>query len=262
MILNGSLYSKVLGMHTGISIFTPEQLSKTYRVVYLLHGLHGSNQTWINNTMLAQFAGRFDTIFIMPEVGRSFYCDMTFGYNYKTYICDELPSIVKSIFKISAKRDDTAIIGCSMGGYGALKLSLSKPGQYGFCGAISPACLFLSEQLAGLRKEGASWAAASPENAALLRDMTAIFGQDLRAKAESDPLALAKKAASQKNKAKIFACCGKQDDLLEENRKFNHAIQDLGLDYNFAEWDGKHDWVFFNDALKKALDIWEESFLY
>ncbi|GHT48736.1 tributyrin esterase [Spirochaetia bacterium] len=261
MILNGSLYSKVLGMQTGITIFTPEQLCEkvNYKVVYLLHGLHGNNQTWMHNTMMSQFAGKYEAIFVMPEVGRSFYCDMKHGYNFKMYIGEELPQIIKNVFKISAKREDTAIIGCSMGGYGALKLAFSKPGQYGFCAAISPACLYLNNQLASLRNEGDAWAAVSYENAAIVRDMCAIFGDDLNASPDNDPMTLAKECTNVKKMPRVYAACGKQDELLEENRSFNHEMIDMKMDYTFEEWDGHHDWTFFNDALKRALELWCED---
>ncbi|GMO29623.1 MAG: alpha/beta hydrolase family protein [Termitinemataceae bacterium] len=260
MILHGSVLSKVLGTATGITVFTPDELCEktNYKVVYLLHGLHGNNRTWVNNTMLTQFGGKYDAIFVMPEVGRSFYCDMKHGYNYKMYVGEELPEIVQNVFKISSKREDTAVMGCSMGGYGALKLALSKPGQYGFCGAISSACLFLNENLKGLRREGAAWAAQSPSNAALLRDMYAIFGDDLTDSDENDPVILAEECAKLKKKPYIYAACGKSDSLLDENRRYNHKVQELSLDYKFEEWEGGHDWMFFSDALKRALDVWQE----
>ncbi|GHT58217.1 hypothetical protein FACS1894109_12080 [Spirochaetia bacterium] len=27
-------------------------------------------------------------------------------------------------------------------------------------------------------------------------------------------------------------------------------------DFTYEEWPGIHDWYFFNDALKKALEMW------
>ncbi|GMO22647.1 MAG: alpha/beta hydrolase family protein [Termitinemataceae bacterium] len=261
MILHGSVYSNVLGMQTSITVFTPEKLSDkvNYKVVYLLHGLHGNSQVWVNNTMLSQFAGKYEAVFVMPEVGRSFYSDMKYGYNYKMYVGEELPEIIRNVFRISSKREDTAVIGCSMGAYGALKLALSKPGQYGFCGAISPACLYLNDQLAALRTEGTKWLAISPENAAIMRDLTAIFGENLDHTEGDDLIVLAKECAKLKKKPIIFAACGQEDSLLEENRRFNHDLQDMSINYKFEEWHGGHDWTFFNDALKRSLEVWQEQ---
>ena len=61
---------------------------------------------------------------------------MKYGLPYFSYLTEELPTICKSIFRISADREHTAVMGGSMGGYGALKCALSKPEQYGMCAAF------------------------------------------------------------------------------------------------------------------------------
>ena len=80
--------------------------------------------------------------------------DMEYGFRYFTYVTEELPAICKDIFRISAEREDTAIIGGSMGGYGALRCALSRPGQYGMCAAFSSGCLFLKEGIEELKANG------------------------------------------------------------------------------------------------------------
>lgn len=116
-------------------------------MVYLLYGLCGSNGDWANYTMLPVYASDYNAIFIMPEIFRSFCSDMKFGFECFSFISEELPIICKSVFNISSEREDTIIIGNSMGGYGALKCALSKPEQYGHCCAFSSPCLFLKEDL-------------------------------------------------------------------------------------------------------------------
>ena len=169
MKLNGNVFSKVLDMDTGITIVTPNdlKLDGSYKVVYLLHGLCGNHRNWADYTLLPTYANDYDAIFIMPEVQRSFYMDMKYGLKYFSYITEELPEICKNIFNISSKREDTAIMGASMGGYGALKCALSKPDQYGFCGAFSPAFLFLKDYLDYQRDTGI----------VEFEDLKAIFGE-------------------------------------------------------------------------------------
>jgi S-formylglutathione hydrolase FrmB len=258
MVLRGSVYSKALHVQTGINILVPEMpAGEGYKIVYLLHGLHGNQDTWLDKTMLGSYANDFKSIFIMPEVGRTLYANMKYGHNYFTYISEELPEICASVFNISEKREDTAIIGCSMGGYGALKTALSKPESFGFCGAISPACLFLNEHLDGLRKDPGPWLKdGGPEVEAIYRDFLAIFGNDLSCGEGDLIVELAKKTAALPVKPKIYAACGIEDDLRKENLRFKEQIEKLDLDYTYEEWKGIHDWNFFNDALKKSLRIW------
>lgn len=105
MRLSGTVYSNVLEMDTDITIITPNDLKdEPYQVVYLLHGLCGNNKTWLDYTMLPFYAEHGRSIYVLPEVGRSFYADMQYGQRYFTYIADELPTIVRNVFRVSADR--------------------------------------------------------------------------------------------------------------------------------------------------------------
>jgi S-formylglutathione hydrolase FrmB len=258
MILQGSIFSETLAMSVGLSVFFPEKLQKrnACRTVYLLHGLHGDNRTWLYNTMLPVIAKNADSVFVMPEVGRSFYADMKRGYHYFTYVSEELPEICKRNFNVSTKREDIAVMGCSMGGYGALKLALSKPDRYGFCGAISPACLFLNELLYNLRKEWERYSQTGHEAASIVRDFKAIFGDDFQYDSGDIIPELAKNVENAPAKPKIYMTCGADDDLLAENRRFAEEMKRTAFDYIYEEWTGAHDWKFFNEALAKAIQMW------
>jgi S-formylglutathione hydrolase FrmB len=249
-------------MSTGISLLVPDQPKedREYNIVYLLHGLHGNHETWLNQTMLPVFANDFNVLFVMPEAGRSFYRDMKHGLRFFTYISEELPDICKKIFNISAKREDTAVMGCSMGAYGALKCALSKPRRYGFCGAISTAAIPLKQHLDGLRADPSQWLKTGGTQAeALLRDFYAIFGDDLPWDPGDDLIELARNLAGAPVKPTIYAACGTGDELYKENLYFNSVMEKLDFDFTYEEWPGGHDWYFFNDALKKALQKWQDK---
>jgi S-formylglutathione hydrolase FrmB len=259
MILRGNFSSDILHMHTGLNVLVPDNHrdSNPFRIVYLLHGLHGDQGTWLDNTMLPVIAKNYNAVFVMPEVGRSFYADLKYGQKFFTYVSEELPEITKKVFNISAKREDTAVMGCSMGGYGALKVALSKPEQYGFCGAISSAALYLDENLEGLRKDPTPWLKAGGADAeALFNDFHAILGDALTIKQEDKISVLAQKTLKGPAKPQIYAACGTEDDLRADNLRFKKEMEALDIDYTYEEWAGVHDWYFFNDALKKAIKIW------
>lgn len=249
MIVTGSIFSQTLQMNTGLSVMAPDELlpSESYQAVYLLHGLSGSCTDYLNYTMLADYGKNCRAIYIMPEVQRSFYTDMVHGYRYFTYITEELPAICKNIFRISLKREDTAIIGLSMGGYGALKCALSRPEQYGFCGAISSAFLYIREILDEQR-------GADVPDVPGIPDLGLVFGESLEYKPEYDITELAKRIEGEKVKPVIRAYCGTSDFLYEDNDRFQREMKGMDFDFAYEEWKGIHDWNFFNPALKKALE--------
>ncbi len=41
--------------------------------------------------------------------------------------------------------------------------------------------------------------------------------------------------------------------LRGENLRFRDAMQTLGFDLVYEEWPGAHDWTFFNESYRRAL---------
>ena len=255
MILRGSVFSQTLQMETGITIVVPNgfKADQPYQVAYLLHGLCGRSGDLVDYTMLPVFAEDYHVILIMPEVARSFYTDMKYGLQYFTYITEELPIICKSVFHISAKREDTAIIGASMGGYGALKCALSKPEQYGYCCASSSSCLFLTEFLVGQTGQTDIRALKAMYGEQLITDFQAAFGERLESNPQNDILELAKNVSNQPIKPKLYCTCGTEDDFHGDNMRFGDEMKKLNFDFTYEEWSGIHDWNFFNESYRKAL---------
>ena len=254
MILRGNYSSEVLRTGANISFVFPDK--KPQRLVFLLHGLHGDHGTWIDRTMLPVYAGEYDALFVVPEVGRSFYSDLVYGRKYFTYISEELPAICKKYFNFAPAREDTALMGCSMGAYGSLKLAFTYPERYGFCGAISPACLYFEWMLTGLRNDPAPYLNTGPEAHETLKDLYAIYGAGLEYNPDSDIVKLMYKISDPKICPKIYVTCGTEDSLYRENIKFREEIKTRPFDYTFEDWPGKHDWYFFSDALRKTLQVW------
>ena len=259
MILRGNFSSEIMNMSTGIQIVIPDKGEAPFRVVYLLHGLHGDEGTWLNNTMLAIFAKEHNIAFVMPEAKRSFYANHKYGRRFFDFIGEELPWVCKRNFNISAKREDTAVMGCSMGGYGALWFALSKPEQYSFCGAISPACLNVKQILNSLQKDHESYLKTGAEAKEILTDLYSIYGEALEYRPDYDVTYLAKNFPEDKPKPKIYATCGTEDDLRKENLTFKDEMKETAFDYTYEEWQGGHDWFFFNEALKKSIKAWCQS---
>ena len=235
--------SETLGMRTGLNIITPAHINyedeRPYKVVYLLHGLSDSHTCWSDNTQLPLFSNEYGVMFIIPEVQRSFYTDMAFGPNYYTYITEELPKICKRLFGILDARDNTYIMGLSMGGYGALKASLDRPWQYGGCAAFSAAC--------DLRD------AARPGALMSESEIQAICGMEMEIKPEMDVFSLAEKCSQSEVKPRIYMSCGTEDFIYQMSVKFRDFMQNLNYDYTYEEWPGEHNWYFWNESLHRAL---------
>ena len=255
MILRGTVFSKTLEKDSGITIVTPSDLKQNgpYRVAYLLHGLCGDSATWVDNSMLPVYAREGHTIYILPDAVRSFYTDMRYGSRYFTYVTEELPVLCKQVFQISARREDTAVLGASMGGYGALKCALSRPEQYGMCGAFSSACLDIKEGLEELRKNGKTKSFVDHYGEQLFHDFLSIFGEDLEWKPEYDLLELARGLQKATVKPAIYMTCGSYDAFRSSHIQFQEQIESFGFAFQYEEWQGGHDFFFFDRSLQRAI---------
>ena len=97
------------------------------QVLYLLHGMNEDESTWLRRTTIEQYARRLRLALVMPYGENSFYLDMACGPAWLENLTEELPRFLRQNFALSPRREDTAIAGASMGGYGALHAALLRP---------------------------------------------------------------------------------------------------------------------------------------
>lgn len=244
--INCHLHSKYLAHETQISILLPdgpgELPADGCKVLYLLHGRGDDCTCWIRNSNIERYAGERGIIVVMPSAETSFYVNGMSGKRYYSYIAEELPQWVRRWFPVSDKPQRTFLAGLSMGGYGVLRIGLTKPEQFGKIAVLS----------AGIRPDMIPDYEDTVEgNEILHEDIQAAFGQN-GLSGQDDPYALIRKLKSEgKSIPPIFHYEGKQDMLYEMNEKFRLFAQSQNIDYRYEEWDGMHDWIFWDEALRR-----------
>jgi S-formylglutathione hydrolase FrmB len=261
MILRGTFVSDILKKNTGLVVIAPDRIddTKKLQVGYLLHGLFSSHYDWVDNTMLPVFAAEYNAVLIMPDAARSMYANMKFGQNFFDYVCQEVPDMAKKLFNVSLDREDSAIIGGSMGGYGALKCALTYPEKFGKCAALSSACLFLKEGLEAQRQYGKTEEFKARFGERLLNDFEAIYGPDLEWTPGDEISELAKTSNLNAIKPDIYCACGEQDMFIEDHRRFKAIMDKLNYNFHYEEFEGRHDWTFFSEGLRRSLEFCFQS---
>lgn len=232
--------SDAMAMNTSMTVILPEKTDLSQvPVVYLLHGLEDNCTGWTRYTSVERYAREKGAVLVIPEVQRSFYTDMEQGIPYFTFIHDELPEICRGFFGFSARREKNFMMGLSMGGYGTLKCVLQTPERYAGAATFS-AVADIEEFAAG-------------QTAAEKRELQAVFGQSLKIPADCNLLTLAEKADAS-GLPKLYMACGEQDGLYAANVRLTDKLTVLGADIQFEHWEGIHNWVFWDAAVRKALD--------
>lgn len=221
-----------------------------FKTVFLLHGHGGNQDDWLMGCNLDFLALKFNVAFVMPSAENSFYIDdAPREALYASYICEELPALVQKVFPVSKRREDIAIAGLSMGGFGALRLGLLYPDTFDSIIALSSA--LITDEVAEL-PEGKGNAIAS------FAYYDNIFGPLPTLKGSNrDPKALASALAEDERYIpKIYMACGTEDFLLESNQDFSKHLTSIGVPHRYIESPGEHEWKFWDEHIEKALDWW------
>ena len=115
---------------------------KKYQVLWLLHGGNGNDCDYINYTNIVRYATEHMLAVVMPAGYNMNTDDQDPGMKMCTYVAEELPNIMRSIFPLSDKREDNFIGGLSMGSNGAQKVAIRYPENYSAVLAMSAGSFF------------------------------------------------------------------------------------------------------------------------
>ena len=121
--------SKLMCRHVHFNVFLPDdtpdwflQNNKNYdrptKTLFLLHGYDGDQDTWIVESDVLNYAYQQNLAVVFPAAENSFYVDSAAtGKQYCSFIGKELVEYVRKNFNLAQKREDTLIVGFSMGGF-------------------------------------------------------------------------------------------------------------------------------------------------
>lgn len=203
---------------------------KRLPVIYLLHGGGGGYRDWTNYSDVAHYA-ESGFLLVMPEAESSYYSNAVDppGDRYEDYIVHDLIADVESRFPVASGRANRAIVGMSMGGFGAVTLGLKHPELFIFVGGLSSA-LDVTRRAFAIQRFHQS------------RHYAAIFGPaGSPTRRASDPFVLAR-AADPEKAPYFFLTCGEQEGLLPANREFSALLAQRHFRYEFHTVPGSHDW--------------------
>ena len=149
---NLTMKSEILNMERNYAVYLPpdyETSSRSYPVLYLLHGL-GDNQTgWIQFGEVKKIADNSiingnatPMIIIMPDANKGkigYFNIPTQDWMYEDFFFEELMPYVESQYRIKSDKRFRAISGLSMGGGGTLTYALHRPDLFSAAAPLSSA---------------------------------------------------------------------------------------------------------------------------
>ena len=235
-------WSAALGREMPYRVFLPERIAEGARlpVVYLLHGRGPDFHDWSAHSDVSKYAlpverdaGLIDAglILVMPEGGESFYVNAVRWPRdrYEDYLVHDLAADVERRFPARGDRGGKAVVGISMGGFGAVTQALRHPESFAFAAGLS-AAVDVPERRFRLGRIGQWW---------LFRGIFGPMGS--RERAERDPFVLLK-AVDPAKAPYFYLTAGRDEPLYEPDQHFAAALEAHGFASEFHALPGGHAW--------------------
>ncbi len=212
--------------------------------VYMLHGFGGGCTTWLEvKPSLPAIADRDGIVIVCPDGGRSWYMDSPEcpESRYETFMAEELVPFIDARYPVIAAREGRAIMGLSMGGYGAMTLAMKHKELFGAAGSTSggldirpfPRSWELNRLLGEQFEHSDRWDAFTP-----IRMIPRLKNGDLR----------------------IIIDCGYSDFFLDVNRDFHDRLLRYGIDHDFYLRPGGHNRDYWADSVDYQLLFFRKFF--
>jgi len=159
-------------------------------------------------------------VIAMPDGLDAFYCNNYDGGDmlYEDYFIGEFIPFIESTYRIRASKQNRAIAGLSMGGYGTTFHAFKRPELFCFAYSMSGAL---------------SMGESAPDLKELITSLS------------SDQL---------DNLPAYTMECGTEDYLVyQSNVEFDAFLTEQGVAHTYITRPGTHDWPFWMECLPKAL---------
>ncbi len=225
-------------------IVLPGNGKATAPVIYLLHGYSGNEKSWIGiKPDLPEIADRYGIIFVCPDGMNSWYWDSPVdpSYRYETFVSKELIQHIDANYPTVKDRKGRAITGLSMGGHGAMWLSMRHTDVFGAAGSTSGGV--------DIRPFPNNW------------EMSKRLGK------ESDNQEVWEKhaAINQIDRLKdgelaIIIDCGYDDFFFEINNDFHNKLLKYKINHDFIVRPGAHNHQYWNNSIDYQILFFKKFF--
>jgi S-formylglutathione hydrolase FrmB len=269
--------SEILKKDMHYSVYLPEgygSSSRTYPVLYLLHGMMDNYTGWVSQGEVNRIASEAiaggaapEMIIVMPDglIDAFYINNYDKSVRWEDFFYSEFIPQVEKKYRIAANRNSRAIAGLSMGGYGSLYHAIRHKDMFKACYAMSAAVIEVEPLQEGeqpndfsrnfnLKTWGPNNAEGLPEN------YKAHSVQEIVKAMEEYKPPTGFVFGGAPAFPEICIDCGDDDFLLKQNTNLVHIMKSKNIPFEFRVRDGGHTWDYWRTALDLALRFVGDSF--
>ena len=255
--VDARFYSNCLRRYVNFKVYLPydehddwpedksEYKQRETKTLFLLHGYTGDADNWVPE----QLSDQYNFAVVIPNGENSFWLDgISSGHRFGTFLGEELVKFVRKTFHLAMKREDTCIMGLSMGGFGALHTAFAYPDTFAKTAALSSALIV--HEVAGMTEGKGNEVANYEYYRECFGDPSKVLESD------NNPETLVRKLrASGKKLPEILMACGTEDFLIENNREFHRFLENEKIPHIYEEAPGIHDMEFWSRYVEKFIPV-------
>lgn len=222
-----------------------------FQTVYLMHGGGDDDTLTYRYTNAEAFAQRNKVMLVTPNIANSFGANTRYGIPYLTFVTEELPTVVQTLFASSGKREDNFIMGYAMGGNVALAAAITRPDRYSVCMDISGGIgMTMDPGVLVSELKGDHFRNDFPLYGATFGDSESVEGSEF-------DLAAVARANREKNlpDCKFILACGSKEFIRTRVENDVRVLEEMYFDVQYICADGyDHDFRMWNDYIEIGLD--------
>jgi putative tributyrin esterase len=239
-VINATVHSTALRGRADCSFWTPGAEAGPVPLVILLHGVYGSHWAWIGRGAADRTAADLITSGELPPFALAMPSDGLIGLgsgyvrhpgaDVPSWVLHEVPTLASHLVPGIEADAPVMLVGLSMGGFGALRL-----GAMAGTRVTAVAGLSSMTELDQLTLFGARTPVGPPE--------------------DTERSVLAAVRANQPSLPALRFDCGRDDLLIEANRELHRQLDGIGVEHDWRENAGGHEWSYWRRHLPAALEF-------
>ncbi len=237
-------------MMPGLSVRPVYRPGMKFQTVYLLHGGGDDHSLTYRYSSAERYAQENRVMLVTPNIPNSFGVDTCYSVKYQTFLTEELPVVIQTLFASAPGRENNFIMGYAMGGNAALGAALARPDLYAACVDISGGIgLTVKPDMLIRELRGDHFRKYFPLYHATFGDPEEIPGSRF------DLGEIAKKNADPAKQSQLFIACGSREFIRPRVEDDVAALRALGYQVHYEVAEGyTHDFDFWDLYIRKALD--------
>lgn len=232
---------------TSLPVYKP---GMKFQTLYFIHGGGDDDSLVYRYTNVERYARENHVMLVTPNIANSFGYNAKFGVPYMTFLTEELPTVIQTLFASSPKREDNFIAGFAMGGNVALGAAINRPDRYCYCldmsggiGMNMDAERFGRELDGDLATTFPLYPATFGHGDEIPGSMADLAYQYKKHKEAGDP------------EVKFVVACGSKEFIRDRVENDVKIMQELGMDMEYILAEGyDHDYDMWDKYIRLALE--------